>query len=108
MPPLKLYQGEAAMSFPVITHPVPQTLPGPPGQQIQALCPRTLEAQHFSKGFCEKRKKLMREKILDRSKKAFFFFLLIPVEGSRERVILAVSLRDVRAESSGYVKAERG
>lgn len=30
------------------------------------------------------------------------------MEGSRERVILAVYLRDVRAESSGYVKAERG
>lgn len=33
---------------------------------------------------------------------------LIPVEGSRERDILAVSLRNVRAGESGYVKPERG
>ena len=44
-------------------------------------------------------------KKVDRSKKAFF---LIPKGRSRERGILAVPLRDVRVENSGYVKPERG
>ena len=49
----------------------------------------------------------MREKKLDRSK-TFVCFSPIPMRGSREKAILAVSLRGVRAKESGYVKPERG
>lgn len=53
----------------------------------------------FQQGFLQKEESTHKRKKKNRSKKPFFFFfLLYLMEGSRERGILAVSLRDVRAE----------
>lgn len=62
------------------------------------------KARDFAKGGIKSGE---RKKTLHRSKKAFSL-PLVPKEGSRERDISAVSLRNVRAGGSGYVKPERG